>query len=145
MKLMNWQANLVCHSVGQQQGALLMAAWAQASLATGKRHEHLVPALRIGTPHPCKAEVQVAAAEELARHSGNDGTPVAIAFLVPIAVDFLELGEEPFDEAVERRLARPPWAIQRDGGHRGHGRLRAFSPANLGRWASRETGQGIGY
>jgi len=86
--------------VGQQQGAFLVAARAKAPLAAGKGNEHLVAALRAAAPHAGEAEVQVAAAEELADHIADDGPPKPLAFLVPLGIKLFELGKKPFDDAV---------------------------------------------
>ena len=87
--------------LGQQQGPFLVAARAEASLAAGERNEHFVAALRAAAPHAGEAEVQVAAAEELADHVADDGPPEAVAFFVSFGIKLFELGEKPLDDAVQ--------------------------------------------
>jgi len=69
----NGLADGVGNRVGGQQGAFLMATGAQAALAAGEGDEHLVPAVRAADAG--EAEVQVAAAEELAGDVADDRPP----------------------------------------------------------------------
>jgi hypothetical protein len=86
--------------LGQQQGTILVAAWAQTSLAAGKRDEHFVATVGAGASHPGEAEVEIAAAEELAYYVADDGAPKAVTFFVPVGIDLFELRDKPFDDAV---------------------------------------------
>ena len=69
----NGLADGVGNRVGGQQGAFLMATGAQAALAVGEGDEHLVAAIRAADA--AEAEVQVAAAEELAGDLADDRPP----------------------------------------------------------------------
>ncbi len=107
--------------LGGQQGALLMAAWTEATLLAGEGDEHLVAA--VGATDAGEAEVQIAAAKESAGHVADDRTPRAVALGVVLVVGPLELGQVTFDGLIQRRLSRPARPVNRCGlgGEADHG------------------------
>ena len=104
-----------------------MAAGADTSLATGEGDHHLTMA--VGTPHPGKTEVKVAAAEKLAHRLADDWSPRAVTLLISLAVHSLEVGIVPLDNPIKRRGARPTRPI--DGRGIGLGARHENSPFGL--------------
>ena len=94
---------------GHDQGALLMAAGAQAPTPAGEGDEELVVARAAANPR--EAVTQIAALKERRRGFGDDGPPESVPILGALRVNALELVEAAFDQPGERRLARPPGAV----------------------------------
>ena len=55
----------------------------------------------LGAADAGKAEVQVAAAKELADHVADEGPAKSVAFLVPLGIKLFELGKKPREDAVQ--------------------------------------------
>ena len=90
--------------LGEDQRTLLVAGGADAALFAGKGAEELVlpgAALDAG-----EAFVQIAAAQELSRRAGDDGSSVAVDGGKAFGIDALELGEVPLQQLEHRRVAR---------------------------------------
>ena len=67
-----------------------MAAWTKTTLAARNRNEHLVPG--VSARDAGEAEVQIAAAEELAGHLAEDRALRAVALRVTPIIGTLEIG-----------------------------------------------------
>jgi hypothetical protein len=95
-------ANVFANPAGFLQGSFLVAAWTDAAPATGKRDKHLV--LALGAPHAREPVFEIAALQKLGDRRGDDRSPEAIALLIPLGVDGLELRVEALNPFVEWRL-----------------------------------------
>ena len=77
-----------CHILGNvdrgDQHALLVAAWADAALLTGKRYEQVVPA--IGAAHSGEPLAQVAAAKIGIHRFTDDGSKETVALLLAFRI-----------------------------------------------------------
>lgn len=115
-------ADVLSHPTRLLQRPLLVAGGAETPDPAGVRHEKLLPAL--GAPHPGKAVLEVAAFQELADDCADDGSPKAIARLIALWIDRLELRVEPLDQLIEGSLLGLPGMIHAAGhlGPTAHGR-----------------------
>jgi hypothetical protein len=105
----NGRADGVGDTVSGQQGPLLVATWAEATLTTGEGDEHFVTA--VGAADAGKAQMGIAAAEQSAGNLADDRPPRSVTPRVTAGIDPLELGQIALDGTIQRRVARPARAI----------------------------------
>ena len=86
--------------LSDHEGPLLVAARAEAAAAAGERDKELVAAP--GAADAGEALLQIAAGEELLDGPFDDGAPEAVALLVAVVVDALELVEVPIEQLPQR-------------------------------------------
>jgi len=108
------RADVLGHVHRHEQRPLLVAARAQAPLATREGHEHLV--LAVGAADAGEAVVQVTALEKPRHGRPDGGAKDAVARLVALGVNALEGVEVVVEELVKGRGTRAARAVDALGG-----------------------------